>query len=66
MFISGFLILFIIVVACFFVFIYSKTRKLKERLIKEAENRGDKKEAERLRKMTDDEIAGEFEEELSK
>jgi len=58
--------LIIIGIICFFAVVYARARKVKQKHIEEAEKRGDTKEAERLRKMSDDEAADEFENELSK
>lgn len=61
------LFIFIIVaVICIFAVIYTRARKVKQKHIEEAEKRGDIQEVERLKNMSDDEAADEFEDELSK
>jgi hypothetical protein len=64
MVISLFLLVIIIGVIFMFAFIYAKARKIKEKHIKEAEKHGDLREAERLKNMSDDRAADEFEDEL--
>lgn len=65
MFIS---IIFLVIVAVIFMFAfaYTKARKVKEKHIQEAEKRGDLQEAKRLKNMSDDQAADEFEDELYK
>ncbi len=65
MFIS--IIFFIVVtVICVFAVVYAKARKVRQKHIDEAEKRGDMQEVKRLKNMSDDEAADEFEDELSK
>ncbi len=65
MFIS--IIFFVIVaVICLFAVIYARAKKVKQKHLEEAEKRGDIKEVERLKNMSDDEAADEFEDELYK
>lgn len=61
-------IVFLVIVAMILMlaFAYSKAKEIKEKHIKEAEKRGDTKEAERLKNMSADEAADEFEDELFK
>lgn len=65
MFIS---IVFLIIVAviCAFAVIYARARKVRKKHIDEAEKRGDAQEVKRLKDMSDDEAADEFEDELYK
>ena len=64
MFIS---VIFFIVIAVIFIFAvaYARAGKVKTKHIKEAEKRGDIEEIQRLKNMSDDEAADEFEDELS-
>jgi len=63
----SFIIFFIIVaVICIFAVIYAGAKKVRQKHIDEAEKRGDIKEVERLKNMSDDEAAEEFEDELYK
>ncbi len=68
MFIS--IIFFIVVIViCMFAVVYAKARKVRQKHIDEhideAEKRGDIQGVERLKNMSDDEAADEFEDELS-
>lgn len=61
------IIFFIIIIFVFMFFaIYARARKVKEKHIKEAEKRGDTEEVKRLKNMSDDQAADEFEDELYK
>lgn len=65
MFIS-FIFFIIIVVICIFAVIYTRAGKVKQKHIEEAEKRGDMQEVKRLKDMSDDQAADEFEDELYK
>ena len=62
------LIIFFIVIAviCVFAVVYARAKKVRQEHIDEAEKRGDVQEVKRLKDMSDDEAADEFEDELYK
>lgn len=61
-------IIFLIIIALIFMFVavWNKARNIKQKHILDAEKRGDIKEVERLKNLSDDQAADEFEDELSK
>jgi len=63
----SFIIFFIIIaVICVFAVVYARAKKVRQKHIDEAEKRGDVQEVKRLKDMSDDEAADEFEDELYK
>ena len=63
----SFIIIFIVIaVICVFAVVYARAKKVKQKHIDEAEKRGDVQEVKRLKDMSDDEAADEFEDELYK
>ncbi|MDD5145855.1 MAG: hypothetical protein PHF44_03370 [Candidatus Pacebacteria bacterium] len=63
MFIS--IIFFVIIaVICMFAVVYAKARNVKQKHIADAEKRGDLQEANRLKDMSEDEAADEFDDEM--